>query len=128
MMIGDQANKLATKTSRFFADLIDVLVVIVLTIFTFYLPVVDLIGLAYYLFRDALPFLGGQSIGKKLMKIRVIMIEKNKDMVGEYGAAFFRSFLQVIPVISIIDAIFIFGDRRQRLGDRIAKTNVIKVI
>lgn len=75
---------------------------------------------SYYLFSDALP--KGQSLGKKLLGISVVHKES-----GEYcniGQSFIRNFLT--PIFGIIDAVLIFGEERQRLGDMLAKTIVVK--
>ena len=73
----------------------------------------------YFLFSDGLP--KGQSLGKKLLGISVI-----DSITGKY-CSFYQSFLRnfLTPVIGIFDLIFIFGKKRQRLGDKLAKTMVI---
>ncbi|MUK94761.1 RDD family protein [Aliivibrio fischeri] len=73
----------------------------------------------YFLFSDGLP--KGQSLGKKLLGISVI-----DSITGKY-CSFYQSFLRnfLTPVIGIFDLIFIFGKKRQRFGDKLAKTIVI---
>lgn len=78
-------------------------------------------GAGYYLFADAMP--GGQSAGKQLLGIAV---------VDEYSGApctalqsFGRNVTQ--PILGLLDWIFIFGDRHQRAGDKLAGTIVVEV-
>ncbi len=63
----------------------------------------------------------GQSLGKKLMKIAVV--DERTGAHCDYVRSVLRN---VIRVPGILDAIFIFSDRRQRLGDKVAGTIVIK--
>ncbi|MGB1009201.1 MAG: RDD family protein, partial [Thiolinea sp.] len=76
------------------------------------------IGLGYFLFNDALP--NGQSLGKKLLKIRTI-----SNNTGN-SCSIIQSFLRNITTpLGIFDWIFIFSRSRRRLGDLIASTAVI---
>ena len=84
-----------------------------------------LISTAYILVRDALPFLDGQSIGKKVMKTRAVQEDSEAPLTNDYRASFLRNILLFIPVAGLIDALFIFGEERKRLGDKMAKTKVI---
>jgi len=74
----------------------------------------------YLILSDALP--KGQSLGKKLLNISVI----NKQ-TGNY-CTLWQSFLRNIltPILGVIDAIFILSKKRQRIGDMIADTIVVK--
>ncbi|EGU37322.1 RDD domain containing protein [Vibrio sp. N418] len=75
----------------------------------------------YFLFSDGLP--NGQSLGKKLLGISVISTQSGNHC--SFTQSFFRNLLT--PVIGTIDAIFILGKKRQRLGDKLAKTVVVKI-
>ena len=80
-----------------------------------------LIALLYSLLADGLK--GGQSYGKRIMKITVIDVKSRKP------CTFIQSFARnlLLQLITTIDCIsIIFSDKRQRLGDRIANTIVIK--
>ncbi|WP_416236708.1 RDD family protein [Vibrio owensii] len=102
-------------------------------IFIFFLWLGTLIGLSqdssgliafsaaafYFLLSDG--FAQGQSLGKKLLGISVIDSVTGKSC--SYPQSFFRNVLT--PIIGMIDAIFILGKRRQRLGDKLAKTVVV---
>ena len=74
----------------------------------------------YYLFSDALP--KGQSLGKKMLGMSVV--HKESGAYCSLLQSFVRNFLA--PVSGFIDAVLIFGEERQRLGDLMAKTIVVK--
>lgn len=81
----------------------------------------------YFLIRDALPFLDGQSVGKKVMKTRAVKEDSGAPLTNDYATSLIRNIPSIIPILGLIDAIFIFvGDERKRLGDKIGKTIVIK--
>lgn len=72
----------------------------------------------YLLLRDAIP---GGSIGKRLLKMRVVRIPGERRMT--LRASFFRN---LTHVFFMIDALFILGERRMRLGDMLAGTIVLR--
>jgi len=80
---------------------------------------------AYLLVRDALPFLEGQSIGKKVMKTRSVYEDSGAPITNDYKTSFLRNILLFIPLVGLVDALFIFGGERKRLGDKIGKTIVV---
>jgi uncharacterized RDD family membrane protein YckC len=84
-----------------------------------------MIGAAYILVRDALPFLDGQSIGKKVMKTRSVQEDSGAPITNDYRTSILRNILFIIPLVGLIDALFIFGSEQKRLGDKIAKTIVV---
>lgn len=90
-----------------------------------------IIAIAYLLTKDALPemggFLGGQSVGKKLMGIKAIKEDTGGSLVGDYGTAITRQVPLLIPLFGLIDALMVFSDDRKRFGDKWAKTIVVKV-
>jgi len=75
----------------------------------------------------------GQSLGKKMVKTRIIREDGSAvDFVsGVLIRAWVMGLLGAIPLvgslIQIADPLFIFGERRQCLHDRLAKTLVIDV-
>lgn len=126
----------ADPLQRFLAYLIDGLVayipMIVLGLISYRLAFLGYIAAIAYIFvRDALPatggYLGGQSIGKKLMNIKVIKEATGESLVGDYGTAIVRQIPQLIPLFNIVDAVMVFSDDRLRFGDKWAKTIVVKV-
>lgn len=74
----------------------------------------------YLLFQDGLP--EGQSLGKKGVNSRVINASSGRPC--GFGESFVRNISLLI--LTWVDWIFIFGERRQRLGDKLANTVVVK--
>ncbi len=83
--------------------------------------VVMLAYFTYLLLQDALP--NGQSIGKRVMKLSVINIKTGQP------CSLFASFVRNIFLwfLGIIDLLFVTSRYRQRLGDKVANTVVVKV-
>ena len=77
--------------------------------------------LLYLLFQDGLR--NGQSYGKRIAKTKVI--DSRSGSPCTFGQSFIRNLL--LSILGLIDWIFIFGEKRQRLGDKAARTLVIKV-
>ena len=78
------------------------------------------LAIGYLLFSDG--FGNGQSLGKRLVDTRVI-----DSVTGEectFGQSFLRNFL--LMVLGVIDWVFIFGAKRQRVGDIAAGTVVVR--
>ena len=118
----------ASIRDRFLGGLIDWLVVIALAYVLRGLvgwSLSYLISTAYILVRDALPFLDGQSIGKKIIKTRSVHEDSGAPITNDYRTAFLRNILLFIPIAGLIDALFIFNGERKRLGDKMAKTIVV---
>src|SRR5687768_10282480 len=91
----------ATPGARLGAHLIDV----VLQIVVFVIPIAGIfIAIAYGLMKDTLPFLDGQSIGKRAMGIRVIKNASGQKLTGDYGAGIVRQISLYIPLFGILDA------------------------
>lgn len=73
----------------------------------------------------------GQSIGKKITKIKIVDAESN-EKVNLMRAFTLRSMvfivptLYFIPLFSIVDWAFALGKKRQTLHDKLAKTKVVK--
>lgn len=74
----------------------------------------------------------GQSIGKKIAKIKIVDVEQNTQ-VNSIRAFWLRSVLFIIlnllfmPFITLIDyTFFVFNKNRQTLHDKLAKTKVVK--
>lgn len=87
-----------------------------------------LIYLGYMLTRDALPFLDGQSIGKKIMKLRAVNFDTNKPLTGDWAASATRNIPFAVPFFPLIEWIILLNNKKgQRLGDEWAKTKVIVV-
>ena len=81
--------------------------------------VAAILGVLYTLLSDGLE--GGQSIGKRLVGIRVVSMSTGAPCT--FGQSFVRNLL--LMILGPIDWLFIFGERHQRLGDKAAGTIVI---
>ena len=78
-----------------------------------------LFALLYTLLADGLE--NGQSLGKHMVGIRVVSADTGAPCT--FGQSFLRNLL--LAFLGPIDWIFIFGERRQRLGDKAAGTIVV---
>jgi uncharacterized RDD family membrane protein YckC len=133
----EQKDGPAPFNSRMIAVLIDVVVSIGLQIGVLWiLPgfaerIAWLAGAAYFVTRDSLPFLGGQSVGKKAMKLRALSHD-GKSLMGNWEAALIRNGVLLIPFFALIE-LFVLLSREEkpgrgiRLGDEWARTKVMVV-
>ena len=81
----------------------------------------------YHLFCEVL--FDGQSIGKKLMKIRVVTLEGRKPNIEDYFLRWIFRLIEVTMSLGILAAINISStEKNQRIGDILAKTTVVKVV
>jgi uncharacterized RDD family membrane protein YckC len=119
-------EKYASRGVRWFANFIDSLIEyallfpILITNSIIHLIYFSLIAyILYFLFKDAL--FNGQSIGKKMLGINVV--NKTDETYCDLKSSFLRN---ITLLLTIIDAIFILGVGKQRLGDRLANTIVVK--
>ena len=90
-------------------------------------PFLAAYGLIAVLYFAVLEGTIGATVGKKLVKIKVV---REDGSACGIGPAFVRTLLRIIdelPFLYIVGMILIArSDKRQRLGDRLAKTVVIK--
>jgi uncharacterized RDD family membrane protein YckC len=125
-------SHLATVLSRVIAAVIDqVGSLFILAGFNFIVYVTtpkgvsDLIGwisilgwLAYIFFKDGF---NGQSIGKRLLRIRVV--DKEEGTPCTLPKSFLRG---LVGMLGLIDWVFALGTSRQRLADHAANTVVVR--
>ncbi|MDQ3723043.1 MAG: RDD family protein [Actinomycetota bacterium] len=71
--------------------------------------------------------MSGQTLGKRVMKIRVVGEDGAKLGAGAAAIRNLVRFIDALPVLYIVGAISVFatGQRRARLGDLAAKTKVV---
>ena len=114
----------ASDGNRIVAYLIDSVIVFVLAL----VPIVGWIaGLAYAVTRDVLPFLDGQSVGKKVMKLRAVT-EDGQPLTNNWSPVIVRNIVLFIPFFAIIELVVMLNNpQKLRLGDQWAKTKVISV-
>jgi uncharacterized RDD family membrane protein YckC len=108
-IIGNDTSADAPDSARFGS--LDRLVIVVLVF-------------AYYFVTEA--FWNGQTIGKKVLDIRV---ERVTGGLAGPGPIFLRTLLRVVDGLLLylvgLIAVLATGERRQRLGDMAAKTRVV---
>jgi uncharacterized RDD family membrane protein YckC len=70
----------------------------------------------------------GQSIAKKLLEIKVVRTDGSPASLGRifWLRNVVNFILSLVPGYSIVDALFIFGEQRQCLHDKLADTIVVK--
>ena len=91
------------------------------------LPFIGGFGLIMFLYFVVLEGSTGATIGKKLLKIKVV---REDGSTCGFGPSLVRNILRIVdalPALYIIGMILIArSDKKQRLGDKLAKTVVIK--
>lgn len=122
------AKTLASIGDRFTAQFIDGLIAFAAGAAFYYsakalawpLELTFLGWLLYLLICDGLP--GGQSLGKRITKSSVVHVDTERP------CTFWRSALRNCPILilGVIDAVFMIGKQRRRLGGYLAKTKVVK--
>lgn len=85
----------------------------------------------YMLTRDSLPFLNGQSLGKKVLNLQAVS-ETGKSLSGDWSPGIVRNVLLVIPLGALVELIVLLVNKdkpngSRRLGDQWAKTKVVQV-
>ena len=132
---GPNESQIAPFNPRVVAALIDLGVGLGVTLGLFWiLPdfadwLAQLAGMAYFVTRDSLPFLGGQSVGKKAMKLKVSTLD-GQSLAGNWQVALIRSGILLIPLVAFLELYILLSrengvDRGRRLGDEWAKTRVL---
>jgi uncharacterized RDD family membrane protein YckC len=123
---------MASRTARLFAELFDCGVLIAIMMPSILLKgrpgnffgegitlqISTVIFFMYLFFKDAL---GGQSIGKRVMRIAVVGVASRRP------CNLFQSLIRNLSIVifSIFDILMIMGNDKLRLGDRLAGTRVV---
>jgi uncharacterized RDD family membrane protein YckC len=86
-------------------------------------------SIASIITRDSRPFPGGQSVGKKAMKLKVVSIDE-QSLTGNWQKAAIRNAVLIIPFFPLVELLILLTredkpDRGRRLGDEWAKTQMI---
>ncbi len=86
-------------------------------------------GLGFYAYQCHLIATSGQSLAKRWLNIRIIKLNgENPGFVhGIVLRQWVMALLGAIPLLSLIDALLIFGEERRCLHDLLAGTTVITV-
>ena len=119
------SGAMAKKGERIVAAVADVIVAAVLS-GIFWHPVAWALSTGYILTRDALPFLEGQSLGKKLLNLRAVK-QDGSSLSNDWGTSIVRNITLIIPVMQLVELfVYLVSDKQERLGDKFAQTKVIK--
>jgi uncharacterized RDD family membrane protein YckC len=91
-----------------------------------WLPLIGLLVWAWL--TSVLVARNGQSIGKKIWGIKVVRSDGSRASLARIFLLrnLLNGVLAFLPLYALIDALLIFGDKRQCLHDKIADTIVIK--
>lgn len=124
--------------ARVGAFLIDVLVCLGISVvlakiipFEFLDSIGNLAAIAYLLTRDSLPFLKGQSLGKKALGIRV-ETRDGQGLSENWQAGVTRNVALIVPPFWIVELVILLTredkpEAGARLGDDWARTRVVKL-
>ncbi len=120
------AASTSSAGNRVVAFLIDVLVMMVIVVL-FQTPGL-LLALTYLLTRDGLPFLDGQSIGKKVLDLQAVDY-KGDPLTNNWRPVILRNvFLLVFPFVPLLELyVLLSSSDGLRIGDQIANTRVINI-
>lgn len=133
----DIQYKIAGVGDRILAHIIDFvllfayLIFVAFTIKDTYPPLWILVGLYiplfFYHFLCEL-FLGGQSIGKKARKIKVIKVDGTRPSVIDYFSRWLLGLVEITMTGGVVALLTILvSSKSQRIGDMIGKTSVVKL-
>jgi uncharacterized RDD family membrane protein YckC len=122
------SQPLASIGQRFTSQFLDDLVALVLGVaffllarrFALPLELAFLGFFSYYLLCDGLP--GGRSLGKRFTRTAVVHAKS-----GEPCRLWQSLVRNLAMLLGIVDAAFLFGKQRRRLGDYIAGTKVVSL-
>jgi len=80
----------------------------------------------YILYEGLMLSSGGQTVGKKAMKVKVVTAEGRELTSGQaWGRAASRQILGIVPCLGLIDYLVAFGQERTAIHDMMAKTRVV---
>ncbi len=83
-------------------------------------------GAIYVLYEGLMLSSGGQTVGKKAMKLKVVTAEGRDLASGQaWGRAVSRQILGIVPCLGLIDYLVAFGQERTTIHDMMAKTRVV---
>ncbi|MFK7849457.1 MAG: RDD family protein [Akkermansiaceae bacterium] len=87
--------------------------------------------IGYMLTRDCLPFLDGQSVGKKVLNLKAVT-EDGASLSGNWNPGLIRNVPMIIPVFPLVELIIMLVNKDKpeglrRLGDQWGKTKVISL-
>lgn len=118
-----EIGKTELFTERLLAALIDFSITMGLSLF----PRVGWIfGLIYFLFKDSIVLLDGQSFGRRLFKIKVVTRENGQSLIRKPDKALVRQLILLIPLLNLVE-LYRFLFLKDRFGAKWTQTTVVKV-
>lgn len=136
---------IATKTQRFIASLIDMILLMMLyrLVRSFYIDIIDIEALIdlvdmiislglFFIINHIFIVSNGQTIGKKILKIKVVDLTYNLPPVSLLYKRYivylgFDTIVLIGSQLSLINILMIFGKERRCMHDYMAGTQVVKV-
>jgi len=96
-------------------------------LFDNFVPRILLPGLAYVVYEALmLQYSGGQTLGKKAVRIKVTNADGSELSAGQaWARALSRQLMSYTYVLGLVDALMVFTTNRRTLHDRIGKTIVV---
>ena len=80
----------------------------------------------YFLYEGLMLASGGQTVGKRAMRVKVVTAEGGDITAGQaWSRAVLRQILAIAPGLGLIDYLAAFGLERATLHDRVARTRVV---
>src|SRR5689334_22867520 len=80
----------------------------------------------FILYEGLMLAAGGQTVGKRAMKVKVVTAEGADITTGQaWGRALSRQLLGIVPCLGLIDYLVAFGQERTTIHDMMAKTRVV---
>ncbi|MBR8538271.1 RDD family protein [Carboxylicivirga sediminis] len=117
-----QIGRINFFTERLLAGVVDGSIVLGLSLF----PRIGwLFGLIYFLFKDSLPLLNGQSFGRRLFKIKVINKADGTGLMKSPDKALIRQIIFLVPVLNLLE-LYRFFTKSERFGDTWTDTTVVR--
>lgn len=98
---------------------------------SYLIPVMIGIYAACYVFYNLICeiFMNGQSVGKRLMKIKVISLDGSQASMGQYFIRWLFRLVDFVLTAQVGGLICIaISEKKQRIGDIVAGTTVIKTV
>ncbi len=84
------------------------------------------VGILYFLYEGLMLASGGQTVGKRAMRVKVVTAEGGDITAGQaWSRAVLRQILAIAPGLGLIDYLAAIGLERATLHDRVAKTRVV---
>ena len=84
------------------------------------------VGVLYFLYEGLMLASGGQTVGKRAMRVKVVTAQGGDITAGQaWSRAVLRQILAIAPGLGLIDYLAAFGLERATLHDRVARTRVV---